>query len=514
MVMKGTSRAYNVWTDKEEDALRAGVRRYGIGAWELIRQDKDYPALKKRSGVQLKDKWRNLVKFRKLNEEELRSLPTRSSGPWSRRCCMRCPQNGDVADVEGSVASQADAATAHAEQSDNCNSVNDEDRFDPSGKRRSVRTCARGPRRFDEFFTDFDGVEGEALGKRRVFRVGQRGRDCQKMAVRTEDRRYGIYDVRRYIQSFQGGKGNGGMEAVAGDKEDEESYIVDCPCGVTYDDGQMMIECELCKAWAHIACLKAQLDSDLVDLQYCDSYTYLCNKCQARSPMTARSSNGSVQSQGSNISDEDVWHPLAAYYVPKKRRLPRRPRVDMKSWCSWLQPLGTLSGQKRDGKVRYVGGKRHLDEADGVSGVFRMGNFHDVRFEGFGARHDTGYGGPDMLHEQLMASSGQWRFLPHDLAALALCAQALQCHPQDMPAVPATSQMHPILPHAMAAQLAQHMGLLPHVDASSAVPAGLIAGPPLPKKLKTEERIASSGFDFERGNFLGNGGCCKRKAEA
>lgn len=34
------------------------------------------------------------------------------------------------------------------------------------------------------------------------------------------------------------------------------SYIVSCPCGVRHDDGQMMIECEDCKCWAHVNCLQ------------------------------------------------------------------------------------------------------------------------------------------------------------------------------------------------------------------------------------------------------------------
>lgn len=41
-----SSRAYNVWSEKEEVALRSGVKRYGVGAWEMIRQDKDFNMLK------------------------------------------------------------------------------------------------------------------------------------------------------------------------------------------------------------------------------------------------------------------------------------------------------------------------------------------------------------------------------------------------------------------------------------------------------------------------------------
>jgi hypothetical protein len=35
--------------------------------------------------VQLKDKWRNLVKFRHLSQEDAQSLQPKTSGPWHRR---------------------------------------------------------------------------------------------------------------------------------------------------------------------------------------------------------------------------------------------------------------------------------------------------------------------------------------------------------------------------------------------------------------------------------------------
>lgn len=40
---------------------------------------------RKRTGVQLKDKWRNFIKYNKLSAEELENLPRRVSGPWSRK---------------------------------------------------------------------------------------------------------------------------------------------------------------------------------------------------------------------------------------------------------------------------------------------------------------------------------------------------------------------------------------------------------------------------------------------
>lgn len=73
----------------------------------------------------------------------------------------------------------------------------------------------------------------------------------------------GIYDRRRYAE----GMGPAGCGDSGSSSEhtgfDEHTYVVECPCGVTYDDGQMMIECETCKAWAHNACLQAQMVSCL-----------------------------------------------------------------------------------------------------------------------------------------------------------------------------------------------------------------------------------------------------------
>eukprot|EP01031_Cornospumella_fuschlensis_P026377 gene26377-31872_t len=51
------------WSYDEEEALREGVKRYGVGKWREIKSDPDFAAvLKKRDPVQLKDKYRNLWK--------------------------------------------------------------------------------------------------------------------------------------------------------------------------------------------------------------------------------------------------------------------------------------------------------------------------------------------------------------------------------------------------------------------------------------------------------------------
>nr|AKV71973.1 single MYB histone protein [Rehmannia glutinosa] len=49
------------WTSEEEAALKAGIRKYGIGKWSTILKDPEFSTvLRSRSNVDLKDKWRNL----------------------------------------------------------------------------------------------------------------------------------------------------------------------------------------------------------------------------------------------------------------------------------------------------------------------------------------------------------------------------------------------------------------------------------------------------------------------
>ncbi|KAL3616155.1 hypothetical protein CASFOL_001402 [Castilleja foliolosa] len=49
------------WTSEEEAALKAGIRKYGIGKWSTILKDPEFSQiLQSRSNVDLKDKYRNL----------------------------------------------------------------------------------------------------------------------------------------------------------------------------------------------------------------------------------------------------------------------------------------------------------------------------------------------------------------------------------------------------------------------------------------------------------------------
>ncbi|CAM8978785.1 unnamed protein product [Rhodiola kirilowii] len=49
------------WTAEEEEALVAGIDKHGTGKWKNILLDTEFSsALKNRSNIDLKDKWRNM----------------------------------------------------------------------------------------------------------------------------------------------------------------------------------------------------------------------------------------------------------------------------------------------------------------------------------------------------------------------------------------------------------------------------------------------------------------------
>ncbi|KAG6550457.1 hypothetical protein Mapa_007999 [Marchantia paleacea] len=66
-----------------------------------------------------------------------------------------------------------------------------------------------------------------------------------------------------------GNRGHNDSSSESDDWEDE-SWIVDCPCGVSHDDGEEMVECDECGVWVHTACCRVP---KLLP-------SYVCDKCK------------------------------------------------------------------------------------------------------------------------------------------------------------------------------------------------------------------------------------------
>lgn len=47
---------------------------------------------------------------------------------------------------------------------------------------------------------------------------------------------------------------------------------MDCPCGINYDDGEKMVECDECGVWVHTACCRVVKDQE----------TFNCDKCKSK----------------------------------------------------------------------------------------------------------------------------------------------------------------------------------------------------------------------------------------
>jgi len=58
------------WNDNEEQALRDGVSKFGVGSWKQIRAANETAFDKKRTAEKLKDKWRQLTKEKEKEEEQ------------------------------------------------------------------------------------------------------------------------------------------------------------------------------------------------------------------------------------------------------------------------------------------------------------------------------------------------------------------------------------------------------------------------------------------------------------
>ncbi|KAL6771651.1 CGL109 [Auxenochlorella protothecoides x Auxenochlorella symbiontica] len=263
-----SQRAYNVWTAKEVEALKRGVEAHGVGFWEQIRSDPQFEVLRGRTGVQLKDKWRNIVKFQRA--AALRNeAASPASARWSRRGprAVRTPspppstaasplpifkEEPGVAERMYVAALAAACTTSALASRDPCPAniaacaAASADlhlaRVRLLGAGAPCPSHAAGQRRsgsapsvqgFDRGLAGPAGAHGVALPLLDLHRGGASSApapsgggghhpDSSRVA---EDRRYGIYDQRRYVHAAPGGEGarggaKRGASLPASDSED------------------------------------------------------------------------------------------------------------------------------------------------------------------------------------------------------------------------------------------------------------------------------------------------------
>ncbi|KAF9158153.1 hypothetical protein DFQ26_007932 [Actinomortierella ambigua] len=103
------------------------------------------------------------------------------------------------------------------------------------------------------------------------------------------------------------------------DVEEEESWVFDCVCGVfgtNLDDGELMIACNKCNVWQHVACLKqdyAEQGKKQVDWEKVD---FICQRCQKKAEERKRRReqkklNGSASATDSRDSSMEIRTPQA-----------------------------------------------------------------------------------------------------------------------------------------------------------------------------------------------------------
>ncbi|KAG0237122.1 hypothetical protein BGW42_001698 [Actinomortierella wolfii] len=69
------------------------------------------------------------------------------------------------------------------------------------------------------------------------------------------------------------------------DVEEEEDWVFDCVCGVygtNLDDGELMIACNKCNVWQHVACLKQDYaDQGKKEIDW-EKIDFVCQRCQKK----------------------------------------------------------------------------------------------------------------------------------------------------------------------------------------------------------------------------------------
>jgi hypothetical protein len=146
---------------------------------------------------------------------------------------------------------------------------------------RSTSTRSRRRMEESETTTEEEADEEDAAG----VPGGAEAEEAGSLRPRSRQGRRGVRGVGRNgsVEPYEAAVNGDGGSAAAGEGQGtvgEDSYIVDCPCGVRYDDGAMMVECEVCKTWAHIDCLQQQASSQ-PGIVY-DLNNYVCLPCQMK----------------------------------------------------------------------------------------------------------------------------------------------------------------------------------------------------------------------------------------
>ncbi|KAK9904272.1 hypothetical protein WJX75_008209 [Coccomyxa subellipsoidea] len=413
-------RCYRVWTAEEEEALRKGVQKHGIGSWEIIRQDANYRhLLADRTGVQLKDKGRTasaepLVEIERQrqeniarNKQALAALMSNVEQPQASTARRRRPpiSNGDqwhevqeqllhaFDALAGAVGENvvAEAAALACSQAADCASAQDSERQDC--RRASKRTAALERKRYSDYEYDVDVEGDDGAASPTESSSPKRFRHTR---FTTEDRRFGIYDERRYQANgmLQHARTSPrprpspapGKAAAVETQEERDSGMVDCPCGITFDDGQAMIECERCKVWAHLVCLQVQMSQHPRHFHYNFSH-YMCDLCQHELRVQA-AQVGSRSGRVSPRSTSSIAHRKTTLACTRPEAFssslpPAQPslsnaRVHRVVPSSGGQPLASASpfakashsakSQRKNGHDSWGTSAAHSRKADGYSG--------------------------------------------------------------------------------------------------------------------------------------------------
>jgi hypothetical protein len=80
----------------------------------------------------------------------------------------------------------------------------------------------------------------------------------------------GVVVVARGVGAM-GGKAHHPSSSESDDWGDE-SWIVACPCGVNFDDGEEMVECDKCGVWVHTHCCRVPKGLAF----------FVCDKCKSK----------------------------------------------------------------------------------------------------------------------------------------------------------------------------------------------------------------------------------------